>query len=637
MPRDRPGASADRARALGILLEFTDASGRVRPIAQRTLARLLAALTSPVPTERRAGARRSSASRGDASARPALPGNWFLSVENARRARSIPWRLAAGVKPSLRLEGRRTSRRLLEEAPGRFRLPPGVPAGVHALYLEGANAPSVHSLIVYPKRLPRPRPARAWGLFAPAYAIRTRETWGAGDLRSLELLGRWAARHGASVLATLPLLPAFLDHPYDPSPYRPVTRQFWNEFYIDPRQTPEFRRSKTLARWTRGRQFLSEVERLERREHVDFRGVMRLKRRLLEQMLREFHRAPTPRRRAFERFAQRTVTLREYARFRSSLESQPARAVAYHTFVQWLVTEQLHQVARRLERRGLRLAFDLPIGTHPQGFDVRRGGDQYASKFHVGSPPDPGVPDGQDWGLAPLEPRHLADAGYRPFSEALRHQLSVARILRIDHALGLHRLFWIPRGEPPRRGAYVRYPARDLYRILLAEAAHAGATIIGEDLGTVPPDVRPALRRRGILGVYVAELEWDGPGRPRRIPSLSVVSVNTHDHLPFAGYWTRRTRIVRSTARASGFPPTTWSADRALDTTLQRLAASRARLFLVNPEDLWGETRPQNAPGRGGRNFTRRFRTTLEELGNDPRAAERLCTIARLRKSGTPK
>jgi 4-alpha-glucanotransferase len=470
----------------------------------------------------------------------------------------------------------------------------------------------------------------------PIYALRDDRTWGCGDFRALERVGIWAARHGATVLSTLPLLPAFLDRPFDPSPYRPVTRSFRNELFLDPVSTPEFRRSARLRARVRSKEFRRRVAALERRDHVDFRAAARLKREILEAMLREFRRAPSARRRAFRRFVEAHEDLEEYSTFRASLERNRPGAREYHRFVQWLSAEQLEAVARRLRRHGIVLALDLPIGTHPRGFDALREAGLLAASIHVGSPPDPGVPRGQDWGFAPYVPQRLRRTGYAPWVRALRHELAVSRVLRIDHVLGLHRLFWIPEGRSPRAGAYVRQPVEELYAVVLGEAARAGATIVGEDLGTVPPGLRPELRRRGLLGMYVAELEWDGPGPPRPIPRECVAMLNTHDHLPFAGYWARRDRTARaSPSRREGFPEGATATPVALRTALERLARSRAVLLIVNLEDAWGETRPQNVPGSAGRNFARRFRWRTEEFTRNRSINQWLSSIGRLRRGGT--
>jgi 4-alpha-glucanotransferase len=522
------------------------------------------------------------------------------------------------------------------EGERKVRLPSNLRPGLYRIVREPPVPGRVTQLIVAPPRLPRPDAPRRWGLFVPVYAIRDGGTWGCGDLRALEAVGSWGASQGASVLATLPLLPAFLDRPLEPSPYRAVSRRFWNEVYLDPTETPEFQRSRVAQRMVRSREFRGRVAELERRDYVDFRGVARLKRTVVEQLLREFHRAPRSRRSAFARFVRSSEGLSEYARFRSSQDHTGTRGGEYHRFAQWLTHEQLERTALRLRRRGVVLAFDLPIGSHPSGFDTEYDASTYAQGASIGSPPDPGVPRGQDWDIRPYHPERLRDAGYRPLARAVRHALSFAPILRIDHALGFHRLFWIPKGEPPRNGGYVRMRARELYGVVLAEAARVGAEVIGEDLGTVPPELRPSLARRGLLRLYVAQYEWDGEGRPRPIPSGCVAMLNTHDQVPFAGYWKKRgsERPGRTSRRERGFPPPGTPVAEAFRIATRRLARSRARLVLVTLEDLWGEVRPQNVPGTKGRSFSRRFAHDLETLESHPEWSAFLRSLRPLRARG---
>ena len=630
MQRRRSGRLADLARRRGILPTYVDAAGHRRVVPERTLRRLLRAFDDATALPRRISLE--TGPRGRVSREP--PPSVVILRERGRPV-VLPGPLTQAVAISaaqMRLDGARHWRRLAVDPSGRPRLPLRLPVGRHTVRLRRGNERRTIHVVVAPRRLPVRRGPRRWGVFAPVYALRDARTWGCGDLRSLEAVGRWAASYGASVLSTLPLLPAFLDRPFDPSPYRPVSQLFWNEIYLDPTRTPEFRRSTPLRRWVRGTEFRQRVARLERKPFVDFRGVARLKREVLERMLGEFNRGPAHRRRAFHRFAAQAGPLRAYARFRASLEGSGRRGERYHAFAQWLVDEQLRQVARRLRLRGITLALDLPLGTHPRGFDRQRDALLYARGVHVGSPPDPGVPRGQDWEFAPWVPERSRSEGHRAFGQALRHQFSVAGIVRIDHVLGLHRLFWIPTGSPPRTGTYVRSPARELYAVVLAEARRARAMVVGEDLGTVPPEVRPALARHGLLSLYVAELEWDRPRSARPIPLHSVVSLNTHDHLPFAGYWAERCARYPHSADHGRFPGARAPNDLAFHIATTRLARSRAELFLVNVEDLWGETRPQNVPGHRGPNFSRRFRRNLVDLFRDVRSAELLSTIDGLRR-----
>ena len=617
MPRARSGTLRRRAHAAGILLRYRDLEGRWRTASEPTLNALLRVLEEP--PARSPGFPPVVVVRG--GARP--PRNFALpGPSGPGRSRVF-----------LRSEGTGKWRRLRFDRRGRVVLPKGTSFGCHELRVDRAGRRSSSRLVLAPARLPSGGPSRRWGVFAPVYALRDESTWGCGDLTAFERLGEWAASLGASVLATLPLLPAFLDRPFEPSPYRPVSRQFWNEVYLDPRRTPEFARSSAAQRYVRSTAFRRRVAGLERRPYVDFRAVAKLRREVIERMLRSFDRAPSARRTAFRRFTQRTAGIREYARFRASFERDRPQAVRYHLFVQWLVDEQLLAVAARLRALGIDLYFDLPLGVDPRGFDAQRHAALLARSMSTGSPPDPGVPGGQDWGFAPWHPRRLRDSGYRPWIDALAHHFGVARILRIDHALGLHRLFWIPRGAPPANGAYVRFPAEPLYATLVAEAARAGAEVVGEDLGTVPPELRPALRRNGLLRIFVAQLEWDGPGSMSLPPADCVASLNTHDHPPFATYWKDRTVRRTGAPDRTGRFPSGERAPEAFRRATDLLARSAASLFLINLEDLWGERQAQNVPGRSGtRLFSRRFRDDLGALRRSRRWSELLSSVDSLRR-----
>ena len=537
------------------------------------------------------------------------------TIEDLRSTLRSAIRAPGGYRCRLRVEGLRRWDRIAIGARRDPDASDSLPFGNHELEVELGRVRRRVRLVVAPPHLPRRSRSRRWGIFAPVYALREARTWGCGDLTSFEHLGEWAATHGASVLASLPLLPTFLDRPFEPSPYRPVSRRFWNELFLDPVRTPEYRNSLSARRFVRSVAFRRRVRALERRAYVDYRAAARLKRAVLERMLRSFERSDSPRRAAFREFLRRSPEIREYARFRAALERTRRPSVRYHEFVQWLTDEQLRAVATHLRSRGVDLCLDLPFGVHPRGFDAVRDAPLYLHSATAGSPPDPGVPGGQAWGFAPWNPARLRAAGYRPWIETLAHHFRIAHWLRVDHALGLHRVFLIPEGHGPSDGTYLRSFARELYATLVAEASRNGAGVVGEDLGTVPPELRSSLRRHGLLRLFVAQLEWEGPGRRKEPPADSVASLNTHDHPPFAAYWRER-----HPGRAPGKPTPSGARPyagepRAFRRALLRLAGSRAELVLLNLEDLWGERRPQNLPGRSGpRMFSRRFRVDLETV-----------------------
>jgi 4-alpha-glucanotransferase len=254
----------------------------------------------------------------------------------------------------------------------------------------------------------------------------------------------------------------------------------------------------------------------------------------------------------------------------------------------------------------------------------------------VGAPPDGFFAGGQDWGFRPLLPEALRRARYAPLIESLRHHMAVAGVLRIDHIMGLHRLYWAPHGLGAREGVYVRYPAHELYAVLCLESARHGVPIVGEDLGTVPAAVRREMARHGLSGMYVVQTELRDSGPALRDPpARSVASLNTHDMPTLATFWDGATkRAHERLAAVAGCRAGTGPA--AMGAALNRwLASKRAAAVLVNPDDLWGELEPQNVPGTSveRQNWRRRLRYPVEDLESLP-AAQSLGELTTLRKRG---
>jgi 4-alpha-glucanotransferase len=308
----------------------------------------------------------------------------------------------------------------------------------------------------------------------------------------------------------------------------------------------------------------------------------------------------------------------------------------YHLYAQWLMDAQLRGLSGRLRDQGVALYLDLPIGSHPEGFDAWRHQPLYAATCNVGAPPDGFFAGGQDWGFRPMLPGDLRRARYAPLIESLRHHMAVAGVLRIDHIMGLHRLFWVPRGLGAREGVYVRYPARELYAVLCLESHRHGVPIVGEDLGTVPVVVRREMARHGLSGMYVVQTELRDSGPPlRRPPVRSVASLNTHDMPTFAAFWDAApSRARKQLGLVAGCQAATNPA--AMAAALNRwLASSGAAAVLVNPDDLWGEFEPQNVPGTSVErpNWRRRLRYSIEEL-ESVAAVRALGDLTTLRKRG---
>ncbi len=692
------------ARMYGVQTAFYDAEGRRREASAEAMLRVLGALGAPVETSADVpGALRER--RQELWARSVEPVAVAWDGESAGVELRLPAKPADGtVRCRLALErgeGQSWSREVEELPPAdsavvegvrylsrRLSLPDRLPPGYHRLTLEWGGRQFETLVISAPLRAyaPRERAARGhWGVFLPLYALHSRRSWGAGDLTDLESLMGWIGELGGDVVATLPLLPAFLDEPLDPSPYAPVSRLFWNEFYVDVTRAPELERCPSAQALMESPGLQEELEALRSLPLVDYRRQMDLKRRVLQELARCFFEERSERYAAFARFVEANPGVEDYARFRAAIERQrvpwrawpqPLRdgvleagdydeaARRYHLYAQWLAHEQMDALFRRGRSEGMKLCLDLPLGVHPDGYDVWRERDVFALEVSAGAPPDAFFTKGQDWGFPPLQPERMRKQGYRYLIASLRHHLQHAGILRFDHVMGLHHLYWIPRGMEAHEGVYVRYPAEELYAVLSLESHRQGALIVGEDLGTVPRYVRSGMARHGIHRSYVVQFEL-APGRAQplgAVPAACVASLNTHDMPPFTAFWRgldigeRLERGLLDDRGARGERKSRQGLKRALLAFLERngavaepghngeraallgclayLSASRARAMVVGLEDLWLETRPQNVPGtsEGQPNWRRKARYALEGFQQRPEVTKILRQVDGLRR-----
>lgn len=561
-------------------------------------------------------------------------------------------------------------------------LPDTLPMGYHHLRVEHEGRSGEALVISAPTRAFVGDGKPLWGVFLPLYALQTRESWGAGDFSDLERLAEWTAGLGGGVVATLPMLAQFLDEPFEPSPYAPASRLFWNELYLDPRRVPELEVCAEAKRILESPEFRKEMEALRKDPLVDYGRLMALKRRVLEELARQFFADPSPDRRdAYEAFAESRPELETYAAFRAVGErrgepwqSWPERlregtlAPAdwdeddrrYHLWVQWITDEQVSAMAEEARRRGPGLYLDLPLGVHGSSYDVWRYRELFAEGISAGAPPDSLFTGGQNWGFPPLLPERLREHGYDYLIESLRHHLRYSGLLRIDHVMQLYRLFWIPQDMDASAGVYVRYPVDELFAVLSLESHRHQAIVVGENLGTVPPEIGEAMDRHDVLGMYVVQYELQ-PGSQglRTPPARSAASLNTHDMPTFRAFWeardvtvlqqlgffkegqAREERERRAALRRQileELPPEERSDERAHAGVLRRLleilASSPARMVLVNLEDLWGEAEPQNVPGTHTErpNWRRKARFGFEEFSTKPEVVDALERVDAVRK-----
>jgi 4-alpha-glucanotransferase len=587
-------------------------------------------------------------------------------------------------------------------------LPEALPPGYHRLEVKLGGRAARALVIAAPVRAFAGDGKPSWGVFLPLYALRTARSWGTGDLTDLAALAEWTAGLGGGAVATLPMLATFLDVPCEPSPYAPASRLFWNELYLDPRQLPEATLCPAAQQLLESTELAAEMQALASLPLVDYPRVATLKRRVLDEMVAWCFANPGPRRQELERFVAARPQLADYAAFRAvgdrrgeSWQAWPERLregslapadydaedYRFHLWAQWAMEQQMEQAAGRARggasgspdgRSGGRvgapvegagrpgLYLDMPLGVHGSAYDVWRERDVFAAGASAGAPPDAFFTRGQDWGFPPLRPDRLRERGYDYLIASLRHHLRHAGVLRLDHVMQLHRLFWVPRGLGPAAGVYVRYPHEELYAVLSLESHRHQALIVGENLGTVPPEVNESMARHGVLGMYVVQYELapGGGGLQREPPPASVASLNTHDMPTFRGFWEGRDvddlqalglfderqaaeeRQRRGAQRqqlagaAAAHWPGAWDGrgdpyPLVLRDLLEHLAASPARMVLVNLEDLWYETEPQNVPGTRADqrpNWRRKARLSLEEMTQRPEVVATLERIDQLRR-----
>ncbi|MHC4990528.1 MAG: 4-alpha-glucanotransferase [Planctomycetota bacterium] len=656
------------ARSWGVQSAYVDTEGRRRVAAPEALMAVLRALGVPVH------------SPADASRLPGPDDRRRCIVAwNGRFA--TRWPRSGRARPKLELvleDGAVLDSPVDVEARDdhwhlRARRP--LPIGVHAARFGGGPDQLVHILSAPRRCVTNDR--RDAGIFVPTSALRSRHDWGCGDLAGLGALTAWAGERGLRWVGTLPLLPCFLDEPFDPSPYSPVSRLFWGELFVDLDDGDGLEADGAVRAVLGDDNVVAARRTLRRRQQVDYRAVMQLKRRVLGAMADAAFRNDTIRT-GIERLARTDRDVEAYARFRATVQQRrvtwlrwPARLRdgrlrdgdyreedrRVHVLAQWMLRRQLGRLRQRGNDAALYL--DLPLGVHGGGYDTWRHPEQFALGVTVGAPPDTFFPGGQNWGFPPLRPAASHHGAHAYFRAAVAHHLSAARMLRVDHVMGLHRLFWIPEGLDATDGVYVRYPAEELYAVLAIESHRHDALIVGENLGTVPEVVDRSLDRHGVRRMHAAQFGFaaDSERAVTPPPRGGLACLNTHDMATFAAFWRdedlelrrrlhvgtaedlRRERAGRVELRSA---IKRFLTDRGrlrvrrpdtrhvLWALLDELAASDAGTLLIALEDCWEELRPQNVPGitSGYPCWRRKIARSLRTIVADRDLSRRLERVA---------
>ncbi|MER7814208.1 4-alpha-glucanotransferase [Streptomyces sp. NPDC096153] len=566
---------------------------------------------------------------------------------------------------------------------------PELPTGVHRLTVRttgGRTGGAV--LVVAPEAVDQPA-ERVHGFLVQLYSLLSGRSWGMGDLGDLAALASWAGRAlGSGFVQVNPLHAAVPGAPTDPSPYRPSSRRFPDPVHLRVEDVPEYAyvtgqdRFRLDALLEKAAELRASV--LEKGALIDRDAVWRLKLRALELVLR-VPLGPGRRAEYCAFLAERGRALEDHATWcalaevhgsdwhawpvglRDPRSPETARArgdlmdrVDFHCRLAWLTDEQLAAAAAAARDAGMAVGIvhDLAVGVHPGGADAWAQQDTFAAGMSVGAPPDAFNARGQDWGLPPWRPDALTASGYAPYRGLLRGLLRHAGALRLDHVMGLFRLWWVPVGAEPTEGTYVRYDAEAMLAVLVLEAHRAGAVVIGEDLGTVEPGVREALSRRGVLGTSVLwfERDWAGSGRPLAPEDWRegcVATATTHDlpstaarltgeHVALRhrlGLLTRpldqeRTEDSAEVAewragltRLGLLPEGSHDEEGEIRAVYRFLLRTPARMVGVWLPDAVGDRRPQNLPGTWDQYPNWRLPvadasgrpTTLDELAASPR------------------
>ncbi|MDX3224197.1 4-alpha-glucanotransferase [Streptomyces sp. ME19-01-6] len=537
--------------------------------------------------------------------------------EREERARLLPPCVVVrpGRPPRLRLPEGTALRVVTEDGVALDWLPgadgsaaSALPLGSHTVHAHAPDGGSATAtLIVTPDRMPVP-PARSHGFLVQLYSLLSARSWGMGDLGDLADLAAWSGRAlGAGFVQLNPLhaaVPGTPAEPTDPSPYRPSSRRFPDPVHLRVEAVPEYAQLRGPAR-ERVDQLLERAAALRTAvlhegALIDRDAVWTLKREALE-LVRTVPLSPGRRAAYCDFLAEAGQALEDHAiwsalaeihgptwrAWPNGLTDPRSAAVArargehldradFHCWLAWLTDGQLAAAQRAALDAGMAigLVHDLAVGVHPSGADAWALRDVFASGMSIGAPPDAFNSRGQDWGLPPWRPDALAATGYAVYRDLLRGLLRHAGALRIDHVMGLFRLWWVPEGREPTEGCYVRYDAEAMLGVLALEAHRAGAAVIGEDLGTVEPGVREALAGRGVLGTSVLwfERHYNGEGGGN-----GGDSGDSGGHGDSGGGVSEQPGGAAS-ARARPLAPEEWRADCLATVTTHDLPSTAARL-----------------------------------------------------------
>jgi 4-alpha-glucanotransferase len=535
---------------------------------------------------------------------------------------------------------------------------------------------------------------RAWGLSINLYSIRSTRNWGIGDFHDLKEIVRWVADLRGNFVGINPLHTIPNTKPFSISPYFPVSRLYKNFIYLDVENIPEVTESEDTETTIVSESFSTELEKLRKGDLIDYDKVSSLKEKILKNAFVLFYKKHYTRNtrqgKEFKKYiAEESTALEFFATFLAlwdymkktnnvhtwqewpeeyhNLSGKAVQAfrksnkkeILFYKYIQWLIDRQLKEVAEEAKNieMPIGLYHDLAIGSIGGGSDAWSYQDVIAGEADVGSPPDDFSPNGQNWGFPPLIPGKLKETGYELLIQTMRKNMKYAGALRIDHALGMFRLFWIPHGMSPKDGAYISYPSEDLIRIVALESVRNKTVVIAEDLGTIGKNVRETLKRFHMLSYRLFYFERNYPDPsftpPDKYPDMALCAVTTHDLPTIYGYWAgqdlkvkkqlgmfpddrfwqeqvnereRDKKSILSILKSQGIIPDDYQSETDMNPELclaiyHYLALTPCKLLLVSLDDIIGTLNQQNMPSTVDSypNWMQKTPLTLEEIIKDKR------------------
>ncbi|MBM4146122.1 MAG: 4-alpha-glucanotransferase [Nitrospira sp.] len=548
---------------------------------------------------------------------------------------------------------------------------------------------------------------KAWGLSINLYAIRSDRNWGIGDFTDLKKITAWVAGLKGSLVGINPLHVIPNTSPFGASPYSPISRLYKNFIYLDIERIPEVKESKDAGKFMSSRKYSQKLDELKKADLIDYEAVASLKEKILKCAFSVFYKKHylrnTGRGREFRKYiSEEGLALESFSLFMALSEHMKKtknahswqewprkyhdmsgktvdafrkefkKEIIFYQYVQWLIDKQIREISEEAERHGLNagLYYDLAIGSLSGGSDAWTYQDVIADRADAGAPPDDFSPDGQKWGFPPLIPEKLKDNAYELFIQTMRRSMKYGRAIRIDHALGLFRLFWIPHDMTPEHGAYVACSSDDLLRIIALESTLNQTMVIAEDLGTIGEHVRDNLKRFQMLScrLFYFERNYPDPSflSPEKYPHTALCAVTTHDLPTLYGYWkgrdieTRRSvgkylneaqceqqvqdrerdkRLILTALKSQGIIAADFPSDPDMIPEMtaelclaiyKYLALSPCKLLLVSLDDIIGTLDQQNMPGTVDSypNWLQKSPVTLEEI----MAGQRFTDLAEMLK-----